>query len=94
MGPYAAALSWPDLTTPPILGVLTLEIFISGILPVRSHTPLQKIVCTSFLHMARRLNANPVSPLPVQDPCSSDMLVHFEVYLLHALRIARATACF
>lgn len=33
MGPYAAALSWPDLTTPPILGVLTLEIFISGILP-------------------------------------------------------------
>ena len=34
MGLYATALSWPDLTTPPILGVLTMDIFVSGIFPV------------------------------------------------------------
>ena len=36
MAVYAAALSWPELATPATFGVLTMDIFVSGIFPVSS----------------------------------------------------------
>ncbi|KAK9800231.1 hypothetical protein WJX73_002007 [Symbiochloris irregularis] len=33
MVPYAAALAWPELVSPPIVRVLTMDVFISGVFP-------------------------------------------------------------
>lgn len=74
MAVYAGALSWPELVSPAILGVVTMDIFVSGIFPVGQTSStftkrlLQSFPTRSFITLPAALNKTRL-------PCKSHWLM-------------------